>query len=885
MPFVYPRPSPQAACFMAVRTSGALRASVLSGEGWAIPTTSRDQLSHSWKECSALQALVIAAEKGVDNKANEESQDEESDAPAPVKKKRVYKKRKSTHTVRKEEKQALEQEIRDLESKLESLKLQKLKYQPPFGSGQGTGYAYRERKTSLARHVSNRGVHSSNGRSDRTPQHTPLLAWAKASKRKTVYRAAESRPSPLRELFPRRALRDPEGDFCSVQFDRTALHDVRGGIRTVSDAFKDAAFNAEILVSETSDNVTIREDDGLVDEMFSQLRLVTHTTHGVEVESNLAYFSDFSHVDDSGRKYALITTDFVNQDELYPYRPNERLRRESIMIVLVTAPGDTPVTNKSNEDGGHEGQTSGEEGEAVLVITRWTFTRLCHSDLDVPDDFLRGMRDLSRNTIMNYVHETVSLSKTLTRQRPPLQLVSVPPIGHNPALPHQSHCASRYASVTDTICQLGVVIMASIGAHFRGPRAAAARAFPAKFQRQDSAEDESEAYGADRHAAAALRGFSVRAKDEKDEKVKLEPVAETSDVEPKHKPAKKKRVYKKRKATHTIRKEEKQALEVEIEKLQKELELLKFKTLVQNGETAPSDKKRRAQSALLREAVQEQHLVLARAQAMLAGHSQQSLYRLHPTEMKIRLGLDRDERMRTLTALRGPKLQNARRFLMERTRGLSPTIPYFQEERYDTADGDYCVARFDVTPFRGAKGVQEVFAALQQAVFNAEIIISESSGNITIRDDDDLGDENLSHMRFVSQTQHGVQLETNIVLFSDCAQCKLQHTFLADDGRYAIMASDFVDEDERYPYRPNERIRRDSTTVTMVTSYRDNTDVKSEGEGDLVVVVTRWALTIVRNPAIPISGNALDDLRNSQVRWADMMFNCVRQALAAPVVQ
>ncbi|KAE9342219.1 hypothetical protein PF008_g10264 [Phytophthora fragariae] len=425
--------------------------------------------------------------------------------------------------------------------------------------------------------------------------------------------------------------------------------------------------------------------------------------------------------------------------------------------------------------------------------------------------------------------------------------------------------------------------MASIGAHY--PPSSSSQRFPGSFQRQDSTEDDAEAYGADRHAAAALRGFSVRARDDPHEIVKSEPSIETSDADSAPQPAKKKRIYKKRKATHTIRKEEKVALENELKKLQKELEMLKFRAMVESGETPQSDRKRLAKSAVLREAVQVQHLVLARAQAMLASHSQQSLFRLHPTETTIRLGRARDERMRTLSALKGPKLQEARRFLTERRRGLSPTAPYFQEERYDTPDGDYCIARFDVTPFRGARGgVQEVFAALQQAVFNAEIIISESSGNITIREDDELGDENLSHMRFVSQSPRGVPLETNLVLFSDCNQCEERDADLAENGRYAIMASDFVDEDERFPYRPMERVRRDSTTMTMVTSYRDP-ESGFNREGELVVVVTRWALNIVRRPAMATPDNVWDDLRNSHVRWADLMFNCVRQALGLPVVQ
>ncbi|KAI9914449.1 hypothetical protein PsorP6_007179 [Peronosclerospora sorghi] len=340
-----------------------------------------------------------------------------------------------------------------------------------------------------------------------------------------------------------------------------------------------------------------------------------------------------------------------------------------------------------------------------------------------------------------------------------------------------------------------------------------------------------------------------------------------------------KRIYKKRKATHTVRKEEMQRLELELSKLQKELEILKLNALVRNGEETCSDKKKKAEGVVLREAVLEQHLKLARIQSMFGEYSQQSLYRLYPTAMEIRLGTDRVARMKTLGELRGPKLYEARMFLVERTRGLSLTAPYYQEERYDNMDGDSCTVRFDVTPFRGAGSVEEVFAALQEAVFNAEIIISESSGNVTIREDDELGDKNLSQMRFVSQTPQGLEVETNLVLFSDFVQCE------ATNERFAIMASDFVDEDTKYPYKPNERIRRDFSCLTMVTSYRNPAVDVKHGDAGNVVVVTRWAINIIRRPTVSISSGIWDSLCNSHLRWSDLMFRCARQALGLPAAQ
>ncbi|CAH0476994.1 unnamed protein product [Peronospora belbahrii] len=412
-------------------------------------------------------------------------------------------------------------------------------------------------------------------------------------------------------------------------------------------------------------------------------------------------------------------------------------------------------------------------------------------------------------------------------------------------------------------------------------RTISSKTFSSSYQHESTSQDtSSQDTNAPHHGGTTREGRTVDSQSEK-HATKMEAnamITTRNSVELMRKPHKPKRRYKKRKATCTVRKEEMEILALECTKLQQEVENLKFQTFVEKSDENHSDRKVRGRNDLLRQAVQDRHLILARAQAMFVEYAQQSRYRLYPTEMNIRLGMDRKDRRRILSALRRPKLDEARRYLMERLRGLDPIAPYFHEERYNTMEGDSCIARFDVTPFRGAKGVQQVFSALQQAIFNAEIIISESSGNITIREDDELGDDDLSHMRFLSQTPLGVQVETNLVLFSDRAHCQTKDVSLAENGHYAIIASDYVDEDIKYPYKPNERIRRDSTTATMVTSYQDYT-TGNKDEGEVVVVVTRWALNIIRRPVISVSSEVWDELRNSHLQWADMMLNCVRQAL------
>ncbi|RLN51714.1 hypothetical protein BBP00_00009822, partial [Phytophthora kernoviae] len=81
---------------------------------------------------------------------------------------------------------------------------------------------------------------------------------------------------------------------------------------------------------------------------------------------------------------------------------------------------------------------------------------------------------------------------------------------------------------------------------------------------------------------------------------------------------------------------------------------------------------------------------------------------------------------------------------------------------------------------------------------NAEIIISEMFGSITIREDSDFSDTELSQMRLVVSTAHGAIVESNSVIFSEIIE--------AADGDYGLIVADFVDDDKLYPYRSDERL-------------------------------------------------------------------------------
>ncbi|KAF1795926.1 hypothetical protein GQ600_3003 [Phytophthora cactorum] len=313
---------------------------------------------------------------------------------------------------------------------------------------------------------------------------------------------------------------------------------------------------------------------------------------------------------------------------------------------------------------------------------------------------------------------------------------------------------------------------------------------------------------------------------------KLEPQHQSGVSDSAQEPVEKQRVYKKRKPTHTVRKEEKVALQAEIAALQAKLKNLELKV---------------AQNMVLRDLVQEQHLVVAHAQGMLLGCAQRHSHQARPTETFIHLTADQKERLETLKAVRGTKLHYARRFIQHRSIGLHPTAEYFHEERYETPAGDYCNARFDRVPLLGVKGgIRAVLDALKYAAFNAEIIISETSGDLTIREDDDVTRRN-------APTTLG---DSDNSRFSE--------------GSYAVTTADFVDEDELYPYRPRDRIRRDTKAAILVTSHVDPEKKKqydadaygghtsSEEEVDPVIVITRWAFTRICHTELNVFNEILE---------------------------
>jgi hypothetical protein len=382
---------------------------------------------------------------------------------------------------------------------------------------------------------------------------------------------------------------------------------------------------------------------------------------------------------------------------------------------------------------------------------------------------------------------------------------------------------------------------------------------------------------------------------------------EGDDSAIKHEPGsvskKRRRERKERKPTHLVRREEKLTLEAEIAALQEQLETLKTQALVNKSLHVRHKTQAPVMNRILRETVQSRQLALADVQGMVSSyvvrlylltnmaipvlyHSLAILYPMQreqhdisPINTLIRLGRDRTERHAQLVALKSNHLEAAKRFFEHRCRGQDLTKQYYEVERFETDRGDYCSIQFDVTQFYGPASVRAVFDAVLQHLYNVEISISEMLGTITIREDDDSGADGVQQYRLVSSNSHSPPIETNSIQFSHFQEAS------AATGGYesGFICGDFVDEDDLYPYRPNERLRKDVSAVIEVIRlplpHRPGINTGRKGE-EFVVVTKRWSMVKLHHSELPMSRKLVQQTRDEMGRWADEVIRSMEHTLA-----
>ncbi|KAG2771232.1 hypothetical protein PC116_g4728 [Phytophthora cactorum] len=336
--------------------------------------------------------------------------------------------------------------------------------------------------------------------------------------------------------------------------------------------------------------------------------------------------------------------------------------------------------------------------------------------------------------------------------------------------------------------------------------------------------------------------------------------------------AKRKRKRGYRKATHAIRKEEIEHLRVELEELQAQMAELQRRAFAPSRDDQNAEDKQ-LYTNVLHNAVKKHQEAFVGIQSAMTGYAACNIQAGSPIQRTIILGEDEQSRRHTLRAMKAVKLQDARDFLNRRLSHLNPLKSMSEDYRFENDNGDYWAVRFATSQFESAKSVKQVFDLVVYYLCNIEISVSEKVGHLTVREDDDSGKEGITQNRLTSLTGKGLHMESNTVVFSEYFSAGPD-----DQDGHGLIVAEFVDEDERHPYRPAERIRKDVNTVMEVRSHTRQRGV-ANNEQEKVVVLTRWSHSRLRYPNFPVRKDGWYELREDMDRWSQNMHKTIMESL------
>lgn len=207
-----------------------------------------------------------------------------------------------------------------------------------------------------------------------------------------------------------------------------------------------------------------------------------------------------------------------------------------------------------------------------------------------------------------------------------------------------------------------------------------------------------------------------------------------------------------------------------------------------------------------------------------------------------------------------------------RSRFLDPLKRHFSEDRFETVNGDFCCAQYDVRQFAKVKSVKQVYDAVVSLLLNIEISVSELLGNITTRDDFDSIENSIVNFRLLT-TEFGVPLEKQGVLFMQYFD---SHK-MSQGEPCGVIVIDRVEKDELYPYTPLERMRKDSSvTIVLTPHWREAT----QGGKELVVTMSMGKFIKLRHSECPsATPEAVEQMRENVMSWGSVMFTRLHDIL------
>ncbi|KAG7396379.1 hypothetical protein PHYBOEH_002339 [Phytophthora boehmeriae] len=315
------------------------------------------------------------------------------------------KKRKPTYLVRKEEEQALREEILQLEAQAAVFQDQERTVGAAVAADPRLRRCQVESKmladtirTQQLGVASTQSFMSECTRMQSThPLHTRVhlqkewsnrrdtLLAIRADKLRNAYQYVMARTIHLPEGQGQEShehFETEDGDICCTGL--TVLH--FPGVTSLQQVYDALVFylsNMEISITERLGHITVREDYDVIEGTAYNSRIVSSDESGLTTETNTIAFTQLFDKGDArfgGEPCAIIASDSVDVDELYPYQPSKNIRKDISGAVVLT------VNTKQNDD---------ECGGAVVVTMRRAgFLKLHHPEFPVAP---AAMQELGSN--------------------------------------------------------------------------------------------------------------------------------------------------------------------------------------------------------------------------------------------------------------------------------------------------------------------------------------------------------------------------------------------------------------------------------------------------------------------------------------------------------
>uniref|UniRef100_A0AAV1UTU6 Uncharacterized protein n=1 Tax=Peronospora matthiolae TaxID=2874970 RepID=A0AAV1UTU6_9STRA len=251
-----------------------------------------------------------------------------------------------------------------------------------------------------------------------------------------------------------------------------------------------------------------------------------------------------------------------------------------------------------------------------------------------------------------------------------------------------------------------------------------------------------------------------------------------------------------------------------------------------SGATPPSALLAKSQedNQLLTELVAQQQVYRDNFKAMLAFAPvvDVRMALMTPIESYIRLGKDFDERRKTILSLREEKLDITCKFIEQKAAGIDVDQPYQYSDMFEKFGKHYFVD-FAISKYDGVS-VSQVGRAIYEHIAGKDEALNNAMGSTTIRESFDTIKCNFMHQRIVSsmkwEGEDGEKMpdmESNAIFYSR----------FGDNS--AVLAIDYIDQDELHPYDTSNCIRRDISSGVVLSGHTD-------ADGKKFVVMKRYLL-------------------------------------------